>query len=539
MERNTRQNPTRGASNLRTKTTHEDLHNLLKRLQKIMDKLGYGSSRERARGRHARYQAALASTPSQKGTTKIQKSYEHYNVPVFNTYEEFHKIVLQSFENISIVLDIHGKVVFVSQNVSPLLGYCPEDIMGKSLLSLVLDEQKDEVSEKIILNFPLSDKVGSLIEFCCYIRKGNVGWSVRGRRRKRTTCQGRGTYDYVKFLLHLQDAYDESFVFFGNYGPNSRNIWSSAPRLLWEQQYYLVGNISVLRIPDKSVQPVKVQTKVIVIESDDDDTVHCRLAKRRRRDKMQRHAQGAIGSAEEHPESGTDVEIVDVQPVTGQMPFELNPVTTFSRSSTSTDISANTSVSIRVRSSTSPSSTDISSSSPVSSSGKGYVIDPKNMLEPQDMEFEVPPEFLLDDSEEEASPEQGDCTEEDVKKPLEETKVSNPKEHVIDEGSAILAISSDDESCIIIEDTGDKKDPEIKEVVTAQVQGHQKAPEAVPLCGITPFQAVRPEAVVEPMVSRDLWAHEAEQRENKADFLLPGQDHAGYSQAEEDTNPHP
>lgn len=126
------------------------------------------------------------------------------------------------------------------------------------------------------------------------------------------------------------------------------------------------------------------------------------------------------------------------------------------------------------------------------------------------MEFEVPPEFLLNDSEEEASPEQGDCTEEDVKKPLEETKVSNPKEHVIDEGSAILAISSDDESCIIIEDTGDKKDPEIKEVVTAQVQGHQKAPEAVPLCRITPLQAVRPEAVVEPMVRRDLWAHEAE-----------------------------
>eukprot|EP00073_Rattus_norvegicus_P040784 XP_008769565.1 PREDICTED: circadian clock protein PASD1 isoform X3 [Rattus norvegicus] len=246
MERNTQQKMRRGASNTCQRPTHEDLRNLLKKLQKMMDRLGYGPSRERFRGRPARYQAAIASTSSQRGMLRVRTNYEQNEVPVFNTYEEYHKMVLQ------------------------------EDIMGKNLLNIVLDEQKDEVSEKIILNLPLANKVGSLIEFCCYIRKGNVCPSALDRYRYRAMYQGRDTYEYVKFILYLQDSYDESFVFFGHYGPNSRNIWSSAPRLLWEQQYYLVGNISVLRTPNESVQPVKVQTNVIVIESDDDNTIQPR-----------------------------------------------------------------------------------------------------------------------------------------------------------------------------------------------------------------------------------------------------------------------
>ncbi|XP_021009115.1 circadian clock protein PASD1 [Mus caroli] len=525
MERNTHQKMRRRTSNPCKRPTHEDLCNLLKKLQKMMDRLGYGPSRERPRAFPTRYnKSAIASGSSQRGTLSVQASYEYNEVPVFNTYEEYHKMALQSLENILIVLNIHGKVVFVSQNVSPLLGYCPEDIMGKSLLNFVLDEQKDEVSEKIIFNLPLTALVGSLIEFCCYIKKENVGQSGHGRHRYRAKYQGREIYEYVKFILYLQDSYDESFMFFRNCGHNSRNIQSSTSRLLWEQQYYLVGNISVLRTPDESAHPIKIQTNVIAVESN--PIRQRRLLKRRQRSEMQRRtqAQAEFANVEEHPlkrrqrsemqrHAQAQTEVVNVE----ECPESGTEVRPLSHSSISTDGSASTSISPCVRTSSSTPSTDTTTSTDITTtpaatptSGQGYVIEPKNMLEPQDMEFEVGPEFLLIDSqEEEASLEQGEFTEEDVKKPLEETKVCTIKENVIDEDSARQDASSDDDddSCIIIEDTEEKNDPKIQEAIKVQEQEDQKAPEAVPLCPTTPLRAVRPEAVVEPIPRRTYQFH--------------------------------
>ncbi|KAL6071902.1 hypothetical protein STEG23_025662, partial [Scotinomys teguina] len=54
--------------------------------------------------------------------------------------------------------------------------------------------------------------------------------------------------------------------------------------------------------------------------------------------------------------------------------------------------------------------------------GKDSMIDPKNLLGPVDTEFKAFPEFLQNDSQEEqASPEQRECSDEE------------PKEHIIDE----------------------------------------------------------------------------------------------------------
>ncbi|XP_076562415.1 uncharacterized protein LOC143433841 [Arvicanthis niloticus] len=104
------------------------------------------------------------------------------------------------------------------------------------------------------------------------------------------------------------DDYIESFVFFGNYGPNSRKIWSSSPRLLWEEKYYVVGNITVLHTPDESAQPVNIQTNGVVDDSVDDSTVqHHRFRKRHhRRNEMQADAQAEVVNVEECPEAGTE-----------------------------------------------------------------------------------------------------------------------------------------------------------------------------------------------------------------------------------------
>ncbi|KAL1766523.1 protein model 1141, (NCBI) [Sigmodon hispidus] len=143
------------------------------------------------------------------------------------------------------------------------------------------------------------------------------------------------------------------------------------------------------------------------------------------------------------------------------------------------------------------------------------MIDPRFLLEPLDIEFEVAPEFLLNDSEDEQSSlKQGEHSKVDMKKPLEEAKGPNPKEHVIDEA---LGASSDEDCCVIVENTEVKKGPKIRELTVDQGQGTQKTLEAAPKCPSTVVTPVhRPEAVVEPMVRTDLpSSNVAEEREQE------------------------
>lgn len=134
----------------------------------------------------------------------------------------------------------------------------------------------------------------------------------------------------------------------------------------------------------------------------------------------------------------------------------------------------------------------------------------KNRLDPVDMEFDVGPGFLfLSDSQEEpSSPEHGERSDENAKKPLEEATGSKPKEHAIDE---VSDASSDDDSCVIVEDTEVQKDPKIQERVVDQEQGIKKtaeistkilSPAAQPVRPVE--HPVRPKAVVKPMVCTDL-----------------------------------
>ncbi|XP_059107447.1 circadian clock protein PASD1-like [Peromyscus eremicus] len=486
------------------KPTQEDLSNLLKKLREMVDKVGNGPSSPRIRTRPARCEGIIASastsSPSDpRGVLNVRTNFDQNEVPVFNTYEEFHKTVIQSFENISIILNIDGKVVFISQNVLPLLGHRPEDIMGKTLLNILLDEEKEEISQKIVLKLPLAQSVGNLIEFCCYVRRGNAGRDALDTYGHGDMYEGRDTYEYVKFILYLQDSYDESFVFFGNYGPNRRNIWSSTPRLLWEQQYYLVGTISVLRTKAESKHPVEIQSNVIVIESDDDtDIQHCRFRKRRKGNGNQRNCKAENLNAED-PQSVSEVEIIDIQLSSERTPLGLFQIRSPSQSSTCTIISVDTNRSP----STSVSSTEYAAAafSPASSSDQGSTIDPKSSLEPVNMEFEVGSEFLLNDSQEEqASPEQGECNDKDVKKPLKEATGSNPKEHVID----VHDSSSDEDYCVIVKEIKAKKGPKIQKPIVDQGQEHQKIVETAPKCPSTVVLPVRPKAVVEPRVRRDL-----------------------------------
>ncbi|XP_049979574.1 circadian clock protein PASD1 [Alexandromys fortis] len=157
MSRYRRQKKRRVAFNPRHRLTYKDRRSLLNILQRMVDSLEYGASRRRPRARSVKCQTTIPAAPSNpRGALNMVVNYDRKEVPIFQTYEEFHKTVLRSFENISIILSTDGKVVFISQNVSPLLGHRPEDIVGKTLLNILLDEEKEEIAQKIILNPPLA-----------------------------------------------------------------------------------------------------------------------------------------------------------------------------------------------------------------------------------------------------------------------------------------------------------------------------------------------------------------------------------------------
>ncbi|KAL6093394.1 hypothetical protein STEG23_026161 [Scotinomys teguina] len=126
----------------------------------------------------------------------------------------------------------------------------------------------------------------------------------------------------------------------------------------------------------------------------------------------------------------------------------------------------------------------------------------RSLLEPMEIEFEVAPELIQNDSQEEqTSPEQREYSDEDVKKPLKEAMGSNSKEHVIDE---VPVASSDEDYCVTAEEIEVKKCPKIREPVVGQGQEHQKRVETAPQCPSTVAGPLHPEAVVDPMVYTDL-----------------------------------
>lgn len=75
--------------------------------------------------------------------------------------------------------------------------------------------------------------VGSLIEFCCYVRKRNAGLFAKDAYNYVGMCDRRDTYEYVKFALYLQDSYDGKQL----------SSWSL---MLFKSDIFLIARIHVL-----------------------------------------------------------------------------------------------------------------------------------------------------------------------------------------------------------------------------------------------------------------------------------------------------
>ncbi|XP_027464211.1 circadian clock protein PASD1 [Zalophus californianus] len=203
------------------------------------------------------------TTPSQKKEGKVnpETSREQSDwIPSFHSYEDFKCKTLQSLDGFMIILSTDGVIIFVPGNITCLLGHLPNDIVGKKLLSLLPDHERNEVFGKIALKLPLSNSVGKHIDFCCHLKRGNVEYD------------NRPTYEYVKFILTVKDISSEPLVLFSSFFPSHSYAESSPTYLPLEDRFYLVGSICLLRAQTlREVFTVKKPGEEVLLIQDSDD----------------------------------------------------------------------------------------------------------------------------------------------------------------------------------------------------------------------------------------------------------------------------
>ncbi|XP_045646447.1 circadian clock protein PASD1 [Ursus americanus] len=200
-----------------------------------------------------------------RGKVNPETSREQSNwIPSFHSYEDFKCKTLQSLDGFMIILSTDGVIIFVAGNITCLLGHLPDEIVGKKLLSLLPDHEKNEVYRKIALKLPLSNSgtdLGKHIDFCCHLRRGNV------------EHDSRPTYEYVKFILTVKDISTEPLVLFSSFFPSHSYAESSPTYLPLEDRFYMVGSICVLR--DQTLRELftvkKAGEEVLLIQDSDEE----------------------------------------------------------------------------------------------------------------------------------------------------------------------------------------------------------------------------------------------------------------------------
>ncbi|XP_025131983.1 circadian clock protein PASD1 [Bubalus bubalis] len=172
------------------------------------------------------------SSPVKK--KKMEKSLETPNwTPSFQNYEDFIQKTLQSLDGFMLIVSIDGIIVSVAPRITSLLGHLPNDIVGKSFLSLLPDDEKSEIFSKMTFKSAVSNSVGKHIDFCCHFKRGEA------------ESDNTSAYEYVKVILTLKDVSYEHPALFHSFstpvcGPSTVN-------LPLDDAFYLVGTICVLR----------------------------------------------------------------------------------------------------------------------------------------------------------------------------------------------------------------------------------------------------------------------------------------------------
>ncbi|XP_045850798.1 circadian clock protein PASD1 [Meles meles] len=239
-----------------------------------------------------------------RGKVNPETSREQSNwIQSFHSYEDFKCKTLQSLDGFMIILSTDGVIIFVAENITCLLGHLPNEIIGKKLLSLLPDHEKNEVYRKIALKLPLSNSgtdLGKHIDFCCHLKRGNV------------VHTSEPTYEYVKLILTVQDISNEPLMLFSSFFPSHAYAESSPTYLPLEDRFYLVGSIFLFRAQTlwEIFTVKKAEEEVLLIQDSDEEPVspECRSQGQKRSSRIELlHAEcpAAAAASEDQVDIGT------------------------------------------------------------------------------------------------------------------------------------------------------------------------------------------------------------------------------------------
>ncbi|XP_058515164.1 circadian clock protein PASD1 [Ochotona princeps] len=201
---------------------------LFSELRAMLKNHGYPVKGDRSRG----YKMKNDTTAISQNKECAKPSW----MPRFRDYDDFNQLTLTSLDGFMIILSTDGLMIYIDENIS-LLGYAPDEVRGKKLLMLLPDEEKNEVYQKITLKQPFLSSVGRHVEFCCHLKRGDAGQNSNR------------DYEYAKFLLNIKDItlQNEPFVLFGANIPSSFYCAATDSVLPWEDRFYLVGMVCIIR----------------------------------------------------------------------------------------------------------------------------------------------------------------------------------------------------------------------------------------------------------------------------------------------------
>ncbi|XP_074134469.1 circadian locomoter output cycles protein kaput-like [Sminthopsis crassicaudata] len=118
--------------------------------------------------------------------------------PPFLTNNEFTQLMFEALDEFLIVLTTEGVIIYISDNISPLLGHLPSDLVHQNILTLLPEQEHNEVfkvlSPQTILSTPVSTDFlnEKQIEFSCHLA------------RRRLNPNEPVVYEFVKFFVDFK-----------------------------------------------------------------------------------------------------------------------------------------------------------------------------------------------------------------------------------------------------------------------------------------------------------------------------------------------
>ncbi|KAM7045515.1 circadian clock protein PASD1 [Molossus nigricans] len=269
MDKDKREDKKRDAPNVAETKKKDQFKSLFAQLRALLQTHGYPVKGDREK----KLQSTSALSQKKEDQVNPETSKEISNwIPSFHSYEDFNRRTLQSLGGFIIILSTDGVIISVAENISSLLGYLPDEIVGKKLLSLLPDQEKREVFQKICLKFPVSNSEKHM-EFCCHLKRGNL------------QSGGNLTYEYAKFILTIKDISDELVVLLSRFFPSPNYIESSTTQLPLEDRFYIVGTVCILRAQTLrellTVQETSKDIEIIELSDEDNSSILINLQDQR------------------------------------------------------------------------------------------------------------------------------------------------------------------------------------------------------------------------------------------------------------------